>query len=219
MEKAKFIASFPFVRGVLATGSLSKGYMDEESDLDFFVITSPRRLWITRTLLVLFKRIFLGNSHKFFCINYFIDEDHLEIEEKNIFSATELVTILPLVNKNLYIRLLSENDHWLTRFLPNYRVRNTALVHEVPRGLMKRSFERGINVFGGRILEKFCMWITMRRWRTRYWEAYSREDFNLAFKSREYVSKNHPKNYQKKVMDLLASKLSALQVELERLEV
>src|SRR5690606_3777846 len=89
-KKAKLISQFPFVRGVMASGSLSKGYADEKSDIDFFIITIPNRLWIARTLLVLYKRIFLLNSHKFFCVNYFVDEKHLGIEEKNLFTATEL---------------------------------------------------------------------------------------------------------------------------------
>src|SRR5688572_17576678 len=45
-QKAKHIARFPFVRAVMSSGSLSKGYMDEKSDLDFFIVTKPGRLWI-----------------------------------------------------------------------------------------------------------------------------------------------------------------------------
>jgi hypothetical protein len=65
-RKAKIISRFPFVRAVFASGSLSKDYMDDRSDLDFFVITSPGRLWIARTMLVIYKRVFLLNSHKYF---------------------------------------------------------------------------------------------------------------------------------------------------------
>src|SRR5687767_3468798 len=111
-KKANFIAKFPFVRAVLASGSLSKGYMDEGSDLDFFIITAPGRLWIARTLLVLYKRVFLANSHKHFCVNYFIDEKHLEIEEKNLFTATELATVIPLYGSQQYENLQGINS-WL----------------------------------------------------------------------------------------------------------
>ena len=61
IQKAKLIARFPFVQGVMISGSLSKGYADDQSDIDFFIITKPGRLWIARTLLVLYKRIFLFN--------------------------------------------------------------------------------------------------------------------------------------------------------------
>ena len=70
--KARFIAKFPYVKAVGISGSLSKGYFDEKSDIDFFVITQPNKLWISRTLLILYKKIFLLNSRKYFCINYFI---------------------------------------------------------------------------------------------------------------------------------------------------
>src|SRR5690606_20772121 len=83
LKKAKkwsnFIGSFPFVRGVFISGSLSKNFMTADSDVDYFIITKPGRLWLARTLLVVFKKIFLLNSRKFFCVNYFIDENHLEI--------------------------------------------------------------------------------------------------------------------------------------------
>ncbi len=118
--KASLIARFPFVRAVMASGSLSKGYMHEKSDLDFYIVTEPERLWIARTLLVMYKRIFLFNSNKHFCVNYFIDTAHLEIEEKNLFTATELATLIPLYNVGCYSALQSSNE-WVQDFFPNFR--------------------------------------------------------------------------------------------------
>ena len=45
-RSARIIAGFPFVKSVCVSGSLSKGYADENSDIDFFIITSDKRLWI-----------------------------------------------------------------------------------------------------------------------------------------------------------------------------
>ncbi len=129
-SRPKLISRFPFVRAVLASGSLSKGYMDEKSDIDFFIITAPHRLWIARTLLVLYKRLFLGGSHKHFCVNYFVDEDHLEIEEKNLFTATELATVLPLYGAEQYKSLIKTNG-WVRDFFPNYIARSTENVSSV----------------------------------------------------------------------------------------
>src|SRR5688572_10570799 len=52
-KQAGRIAKFPFVRAVMASGSLSKKYMDDHSDLDFFVITAPGRVWVSRLFLAL----------------------------------------------------------------------------------------------------------------------------------------------------------------------
>ena len=145
-KKANFISKFPFVRAVLASGSLSKGYMDEGSDLDFFIITAPNRLWIARTLLVLYKRVFLANSHKHFCVNYFIDEKHLEIEEKNLFTATELATVIPLYGSKQYENLQGVNS-WLLEFFPNYTPRSISDVPPLKLSWPKKVFEGVINLF------------------------------------------------------------------------
>ena len=85
---SRLISKFPYVEGVGISGSLSKGYYDDDGDIDFFIITSPKRLWIARTFLILYKKIFLLNSRKYFCVNYFISSNALEIEEKNIFNES-----------------------------------------------------------------------------------------------------------------------------------
>lgn len=203
---ARFISAFPFVRAVFASGSLSKGYMDEKSDLDFFIVTAAGRLWIARTLLVMFKRIFLFNSHKYFCTNYFVDEDHLEIEEKNLFTATEVATVIPLYGSSHYEHFMAVNP-WLKGFFPNYIPRST---RDVPNGKVKgikKAVENIINVLSANKLETYFRNFTLNRWRRIYEKEYPKADFEIAFKSKKYASKNHPKHFQRKVMELHAEKI------------
>ncbi|MBT1698968.1 hypothetical protein KK083_18890 [Fulvivirgaceae bacterium PWU4] len=206
---AAFISGFPFVRAVMASGSLSKDYMDENSDLDFFVVTAPNRLWISRTLLVLYKRIFLNNSHKFFCANYFVDTQHMVIEEQNLFTATELATVIPLQGAEYYEQLLKKNNPWLLRYFPNFVPRQVKEVPAARHGLLKKIMEAMLNIFFGNALERFFMFTTLRRWKKLYQESYDAADFGIAFKTKKYVSKNHPKNFQKKVMERYQQKLEA----------
>lgn len=206
-RKAKFIALFPFVRAVLASGSLSKGYIDEKSDIDFFVITHPGRLWIARMLLVLYKRLFLFNSHKFFCVNYFVDTLHLEIEEKNIFTATELATVIPLHGAAYYKQLIASNG-WLKGFFPNFSLRSVKEVPEEKAGITKKILEKIINLFAGRLANQFFMSLTRRRWDRLYKKNYGTNDFKVAFKTRDHVSKNHPNHYQRRVIELYNQKLN-----------
>lgn len=204
-KKAKLISKFPFVRAVLASGSLSKGYMDEKSDIDFFIVTVPNRLWIARTLLVLYKRVFLLNSHKYFCVNYFVDEIHLEIEEKNLFTATELATVLPLYGSKQYHELHQSNQ-WLKSFFPNFQLRSTDHVPVASTSWSKWFLEKFINSFGDSV-ETFCHRITLARWKRLYEKIYSPSDFDIAFKSRSYASKNHPSNFQSVVIEAYEERL------------
>ena len=205
-RKAMLISKFPFVRAVMASGSLSKDYMDEHSDLDFFVITKPNRLWIARMFLVLYKKIFLFNSHQYFCINYYVDEHHSEIEEKNIFTATELATLIPLYGKEHYTQMMVANN-WIRKYLPNHAPRPVDNVAACEPGWIKRKIEGVINLVGANRLERFFMNLLTKHWEVRYKPALSKPDFEVAFKAKEYVSKGHPNNHQRKVLDLYQQKL------------
>ena len=206
--KSALISRFPFVRAVMASGSLSKGYMDEKSDLDFFIVTAPGRLWIARTLLVTYKRVFLFNSHKHFFVNYFVDEVHPLIEEQNLFTATELATVIPLQGGSHYLHLLSKNT-WLTDFFPNFTPLPTDLAGKGGPKLFQRYVEWLIDLFPPDKLEHYFRKMTLGRWTKLYRKDYSENDFQVAFKSKEYASKNHPRNYQKKVMELYQSKIDS----------
>lgn len=205
-RKARIISRFPFVRAVMASGSLSKGYMDEKSDLDFFVVTHPGRLWIARMLLVLYKKLFLFNSHKYFCINYYVDTDHLEIEEKNIFTATELATVIPLYGADYYHALIARNA-WVKIFFPNFKMRP---VNDIPNhrtGTVKKIMEKFIDLVGGEQLNNFFLRLNTRRTERLYRKQFNENDFKVAFKTKEHVSKNHPNHYQRKVIERYSQKL------------
>jgi hypothetical protein len=207
-HQALFISRFPFVRAVMASGSLSKEYMDENSDFDFFIVTAPSRLWISRTLLVLYKRFFLNNSHKYFCVNYFVDAAHLEIEEKNLFTATELATVIPLYGSEYYQQVIEKNKSWLLDFFPNFIPRPCAQVTLHKRSFFKRIVEGVLNLTIGNFLNSLLMRLTSRRWKQLYEQEYAPPDFKVAFKTKKYVSKNHPQHFQKKVIDLYNEQLA-----------
>ncbi|MBA4056315.1 MAG: hypothetical protein C0490_16490, partial [Marivirga sp.] len=58
---------------------------------------------------------------------------------------------------------------------------------------------------------KYFRNLTLKRWKKIYEKDFQEADFQVAFKSKSYASKNHDKNYQRKVMDLYADKLRSFQ--------
>ncbi|MCU0414960.1 MAG: nucleotidyltransferase domain-containing protein, partial [Ignavibacteriaceae bacterium] len=186
-----FISRFPFIRGILLSGSISKGFMEEDSDIDYFVITHPNRVWFSRLMLMLFKKIFLFNSKKIFCINYFVDSENLEIEEKNIFTATELVTLLPTFGREIYDELYKKNI-WVKQFFPNYPKRDTREVLNRKDGVIKSLLERILGRKLGDKIDDYAMVLFDKFNKTKY-KDYDKEEFKIAFKSSKKESKHHPK--------------------------
>jgi len=202
---SRIIASFPFVRAVMLSGSISIGFMEDDSDIDFFVITAPKKVWTAKALLLLFKRLFLFNSYRYFCINYLLGQEKLEIEEKNIFTATELVTLIPTYGVEYYNQFLHAN-RWTHRYYPNFK-RNHLDVPLHRLSLIKRTIER---VFNNRLGDKFdtlFMKIFYKRAKKRYGVIVGKEDFNIAFKTNKNVSKAHLNNYQRKITEAFNLKI------------
>jgi len=212
-RRAKLISNFPFVRGVCISGSLSKNYFDASCDADFFIITEPNRLWICRTLLVFFKKIFLLNSKKYFCVNYFIDTESLEIPDKNIFTATEIVTLLPAYNYELYRNFYRENN-WVKSFFPNChpRVHNGTLETSDPA--LRRILEKLLGGNLGEWLDKFFFKSTLRRWRKKF-GSQPHHEFELNMRSRRSVSKHHPQGFQFHVLKAYDERISKFEEEFE----
>jgi hypothetical protein len=208
---SKLISRFPFVRGVYISGSLSKGYMDKEADIDYFIVTKPGRLWLSRSLLVFFKKIFLLNSRKYFCVNYFIDENSLRIPDKNFFTATELVFLVPTCNYDLYLELMNRNS-WVKKYYPNFPLRKDENMVPSKKSFIKNACE---SIFKGRIgewLDVFFFRITISHWKRKF-THFDEKTFDLRLRSKKNVSKHHPKGFQEKILKDWEEKIDLFEMQ------
>ena len=205
---SRLISKFPFVEGVGISGALSKGFFDKDGDIDFFIITSNQRLWIARTLLILYKKIFLLNSKKYFCVNYFISENSLEIEEKNLFTATELVTLIPMYGNGSFHKFYETND-WAYSTFPN-RVSGEGLdeLKPIKKPIITKFAEKILRSKLGEQLDTFFLKLTYKKWKLKFSEM-NPDQFNVAMKSTKSVSKHHPQGFQNKVITRLNEKYLA----------
>lgn len=207
---ARFIGGFPYVRGVFVSGSLSKHCMSADSDIDFFIVTQPGRLWLARTMLVIFKKIFLLNSHKYFCVNYFLDTEHLEIEEKNLFTATEIATLLPMYGRE-WCEAFRHSNAWVNEFLPHFPPRPNDGTPPYRRGFFKKMLEY---LLGGRLfdwLDAQAMRLTVNHWRRKF-RHFDDGTFDGALKSRRHESKHHPLYFQRRVLDEYGRRLTGFEM-------
>jgi len=204
---SRIISRFPFVEGIGITGSLSKNYMEESGDIDYFIITAPNRLWICRTLLILFKKIFLLNSHKYFCVNYFIDTNNLEIPDKNIFTATELVFVIPTYNRDLYNKFMDSNS-WANDYYPNFR--RIKSLKDIPERTywVRNIVEKILKGRVGEWLDSLFFKTTLKHWKKKF-KDFNEEDFDLNMRSRKSASKHHPSGFQTKVLKGLEEKINS----------
>jgi len=211
------LAKFPYVRGIGISGSLSKNFADEQSDIDLFIITAGNRLWIARTLLHFFKKMtFLVNKQHLFCMNYFIDEQGLEIVEKNVYTAIEVATLIPLEGDTAFEKFYSANT-WTRFFLPNNCMR-LASAKPVKNTILKTIVEVLLNNPFGTFLDKHLMRITANRWlkKTQQRKLNTR-GIIMGMDANKHYAKPDPTNFQTKLIDRYENKVGLLLQQYETL--
>lgn len=207
----RLVSQFPFVRSICLTGSFAKNVLAPGADIDYLIVTEPGRLWLTRTLLILYKKIVLKNSYEFFCLNYFIDTDHLQFGEHNMYTAVEVASMLPAYGIRHYYRCWSAND-WLHQVLPNARALPILPGIEQKDSTVKRIAEKILRL---RIFDKvdaLLMRYTQKTWRARF-PLLPAAKRDVLFESTPHVSRHHPVDYNEMVPRLVEQVMLALTEE------
>ena len=206
-EYAQQIGGLPFVKGVCLSGNLSKGYFDRNSKINYFIITTHNRVWLAKYFFEKFKRSLPSEEHKYLDANYFISERKLAIRDENKFVATELINLVPLINYDLFKKLMSKNS-WLQQWFPNKDIHNGEFCQDLPETQSK--YEVFLESFGGDLADDFLMKKNYNRLKKEF-SKMTDEEFELNFRSEKHVSKNHPQGYQNSTLKKWQKKIEVFE--------
>jgi hypothetical protein len=118
VQYGMYIASLPFVRMVAVTGALTMDNVEPGDDIDFMIVTEPGRVWLCRAMIIGLVVKPAARRGIEICPNYLLSERALVMWERNLFTAHEIVQMVPVVGWSVYRRLCQLNA-WASLFLPN----------------------------------------------------------------------------------------------------
>jgi predicted nucleotidyltransferase len=194
-EIASILWHIPTLELIGISGSVAMGNAGEDDDIDFFIVTKNKTLWLTRLLATAVVGI-LGKRRKpgdldvadKICLNMFVDEACLAVplEKRNLYTAHEVCQLKVLFERgNTYERFLTENA-WVRKFLPNGIVSRLGI--ELKTGGECNALFLQSLAFLDMVCKRLQLWYMKKRVTK---EAIT--DYSLAF---------HPNDYTK---DVLAS--------------
>lgn len=158
LKAAKKIRSIPFLKAVFICNSVGLSNAEEQSDIDFFIITSQKRIWLVRFFCNLILRLFglrvYGKKKKDkICLSFFVTENNLNlksstISESDIHYIYWLHQMIPIFDPhNLYKKFIYANN-WTNKYVPY-------LDQYASSSYLNALSEGRIGIYVKRLLEKF----------------------------------------------------------------
>jgi hypothetical protein len=134
-------------------------------------------------------------------MNYFIDEEALEVKEKNIFTAIELLTLMPVCGNGGLVKFFQANN-WASQYLPHYNDRPREVPGEHRPPWLKRTIERLFDHRLGDRLENYLRGLTDSRWQKKT----ERGEVNMkgeamTLQCGQHFSRPNPEIFQQRILN------------------
>jgi len=145
--------------------TLSYSNVREQSDIDLFIITSPKRIWLTRfwavaILDILNLRPKKNNSQDKFCLSIFTSSDNLNFEKislkNDIYLNYWLTQLIPIYDQADYYHRFIQANQWFKKILPRALEIQVARTRKIDFkfGQLKKLIEKSSFNFEEKIFKK-----------------------------------------------------------------
>lgn len=128
-KAAKKIRSVPFLRAIFVCNSVGEEQALKDSDIDFFIVTEKKRIWIVRLFVTFILTIFglrraRSRIKNKICLSFYVTEENLDLSpwrvaEDDIHFAYWLNQMVPIYDKNDNYKKFLEANKWTKKYLPN----------------------------------------------------------------------------------------------------
>jgi hypothetical protein len=140
----QLICALPYVRMAALSGSIAHLNLEGSGDLDLFIVTRGRRVWSTTVAVVVLAK--LMGLRRLVCANFVVADSRLVLEQQDLFTASQVIHLKPLVGREVFLQLLDKNP-FVFRFYPNFHAADAASLPFRPArvlGWLQRLIERAL---------------------------------------------------------------------------
>jgi hypothetical protein len=125
-----WLSRLPWINLVGLANQIGAHNLRAEGDIDFFIITKPNRLWLSRLFLagslkLLNLRPKGSNTQDTFCLSFWVSESQLALHDfklnNDLYFTYWLASLTPLFDADNYYDHLIASNTWLNNFLPNWQ--------------------------------------------------------------------------------------------------
>lgn len=124
-----WLSWLPWVEGVALCNSLGYQNARDESDIDFFIITKPNTIWLTRLIAVAFLKLLgqrpsIEHGRDTLCLSFYVTSDNLNLDYIALTNGDPYLTywvvqLSPLFGRGAIWKRFFEENKWVASILPN----------------------------------------------------------------------------------------------------
>lgn len=158
----RVIGGLPYVRMVALSGSVAHLNLEDDGDLDLFIVTRGRHVWSVTVAVLVFAKLL--RCRRRVCANFTVADSRLAFDQRDLFTANQIIHLWPLVGRDMLRDLVAANP-FVTRFYPNFRATDVApLPVPAPRRAWTGWLESGLRGPSAAV-EVLCRWLYGRHLR------------------------------------------------------
>lgn len=126
----KILRIIPYLYNISACNKIAYYNAENNSDIDFFIITKKGRIWMTRFFVTLITSILGVRRQKNkianrICLSFYITENHydlsrLTIEDPDIHFIYWFSQISQIYDRQASYKKLINKNSWIKKYLPNF---------------------------------------------------------------------------------------------------
>jgi hypothetical protein len=119
----QLVSALPYVRMVALSGSIAHLNLEGTGDLDLFIVTRGRRVWSATVATVMLAKLL--RRRRIVCANFVVADTRLVLEQQDLFAASQVIHLKPLIGRDVFRELLDKNP-FVFRFYPNFHAADAA---------------------------------------------------------------------------------------------
>ena len=119
----QLVSALPYVRMVALSGSIAHLNLEGTGDLDLFIVTRGRRVWSATVATVVLAKLL--RRRQIVCANFVVADTRLVLEQQDLFAASQVIHLKPLIGRDVFRELLDKNP-FVFRFYPNFHTADAA---------------------------------------------------------------------------------------------
>ncbi|OGF37243.1 hypothetical protein A2531_02750 [Candidatus Falkowbacteria bacterium RIFOXYD2_FULL_34_120] len=167
LKVARWFKLIPWIRMIAVGNIIGANNLDDNSDIDLFVITERNRAWITRLFCAGLMAVFNmrpkpEKKRDKICLSFFIDENNMNLEKikisrKDIYFDYWLLGLKPIYDAgSVYAKFIEENS-WIRKIFSNWIPHKSVYFRDAGKPF-PRVYHDIIDLFFGGLSYKLKNW-------------------------------------------------------------